>query len=118
MKSAPSDRLREAREKAGFAGPAAAARRYGWNADSYKSHENGFRGIRVEVAEKYAKVFRVSAAWILTGAPEGAPALTSQERNLLEKFSLLSAEGKLSVLALCDALIEQTAAKILPPRRA
>lgn len=60
----PSDRLRQARTKAGFERPVDAARAYGWNEVTYTSHENGIRGLRREVAEKYAKAFRVPVEWL------------------------------------------------------
>jgi transcriptional regulator with XRE-family HTH domain len=68
------DRLKLARENAGFKQPSDAARRFGWSEHTYKSHENGIRGIRLPVAQKYAEAFGVSVAWLTTGAngPERA----------------------------------------------
>ena len=63
----PHDRLRQAREAAGYDSPIEASRRFGWSEHTYKSHENGIRGIRPAQAHKYAKAFKVSAGWILTG---------------------------------------------------
>jgi phage repressor protein C with HTH and peptisase S24 domain len=60
-------RLRQARLGKGFADAKSAATFFGWNYDTYSQHERGQRGIRGPVAEKYAKAFRVSAAWLLTG---------------------------------------------------
>lgn len=63
-------RLQEARERRGFLSARAASEFFGWKYDSYAQHENGTRGIG-RVAAKYAKAFRVSEAWLLTG--EGKP---------------------------------------------
>lgn len=62
-----NDRLRQARERAGFETASAASRRFGWTHSTYASHENGQTAVPVKAAEKYAKAFRVSPAWILTG---------------------------------------------------
>lgn len=66
-----ADRLKAAREHAGYDTAAGAARAFGWNAVTYRSHENGQSGIRSVWGERYAKAFKVSAGWLLTG--EGAP---------------------------------------------
>lgn len=62
-----AERLQSARRKAGYSDATAAARAFGWNINTYRSHENSARGLRRDVAERYAKAFRVSAAWLLTG---------------------------------------------------
>lgn len=62
-------RLESARERRGFSSARAAAEYFGWKYDSYVQHERGERGIK-KVAKRYAKAFRVSEAWLLTG--EGA----------------------------------------------
>src|ERR1043165_3942966 len=62
-----SDRLRQLRVKRGFSTAADAAKAFGWNEHTYKSHENGIRGIKVPAARKYAAAFGSSAAYILTG---------------------------------------------------
>jgi PAS domain S-box-containing protein len=56
---------------AGFDTAAEAARHFGWGQSSYIGHENGTRGIRPRVANKYAAAFGVSLGWLLTG--EGTP---------------------------------------------
>ncbi|WP_430430224.1 LexA family transcriptional regulator [Oceanicaulis sp.] len=66
-----AERLKAAREWAGFETASDAARRYGWKEVTYRSHENGQSGIRAPRAEEYADAFKVSAGWLLTG--EGAP---------------------------------------------
>lgn len=63
----PSDRLREARERAGYATAKAAAERLAVRPPTYYGHENGSRGIKPAEAERYAKAFKVRAEWILYG---------------------------------------------------
>jgi transcriptional regulator with XRE-family HTH domain len=73
------DRLALARRQAGFTGSRDAARAFGWNENTYKSHETGVRaGTRPpeqEVVRKYARAFGVDFVWLLTG--EG----TAKRRN-------------------------------------
>jgi len=66
------DRLRKARLGAGFASARSAALHFSWTVSTYASHENGQSDFRSAAARKYAKAFRVPAAWLLTG--EGNPA--------------------------------------------
>jgi len=67
-----SNRLRTARQRAGFDSAAAAARRFGWREPTYAAHENGSRGVRPDAAETYAKAFKVDPTWLLfgTGSPD------------------------------------------------
>ena len=70
----PNERLQRARRDAGYEDATFAARRFGWNENTYRSHENGTRGVRRDSAERYAKAFKVGIAWLLTG--EGAKQTT------------------------------------------
>lgn len=72
MTKEPGDRLRELRIKKGFATAADAARAYGWNENTYKSHENAERGIKPHVARKYASAYGTTAGYILTGEGDGS----------------------------------------------
>jgi phage repressor protein C with HTH and peptisase S24 domain len=67
--SEPHERLRAVREKAGYATAADAARAMGVNATAYFNHENGWRGL-TRAAERYARFYRVSLEWLLTGRGE------------------------------------------------
>jgi SOS-response transcriptional repressor LexA len=69
----PHVRLMIAREKAGYATAADAARALGVKEPTYYSHENGSSGLRASVAEKYARKFKVSLTWLLTGQGEISP---------------------------------------------
>lgn len=67
----PKDRLKWARERAGFETPTDAARSRGWIVSTYLGHENGDRIPSRAKAKKYAKAFKVRWEWILEG--EGTP---------------------------------------------
>lgn len=63
----PYERLQTARAAAGFENAVDAARAFGWNDVTYRAHENGTRGLRPDVAARYARAFKVSTGWLLTG---------------------------------------------------
>lgn len=73
MNSEPKDRLQEARKRAGFDSPTAAADHFGWNYSTYAGHENGSRGLKAGVAARYAEAFGTSPEWLLYGhlGPDG-----------------------------------------------
>lgn len=64
------ERLRQARENAGFPHASDAAKRFGWAAPTYSSHENGHRGMTTDAVAKYAAAFRVPVEWLLNGQGE------------------------------------------------
>lgn len=65
-----AQRLQRARIAAGFTTASEAARAFGWNENTYRSHENGERGLKKSVAEKYAKSFKVNVGQIMFGDAE------------------------------------------------
>lgn len=65
-----SERLIKARKNSGYDTAADAARALGVRLPTYYSHENGSIGLRAHVAEKYARKFKVSLDWLLTGRGE------------------------------------------------
>lgn len=68
-----SDRLKSARQRAGFTTAAQAARHFGWNPAAYRHHENGTSGFKPASAIAYGDAFGVQADWLLWGkgsAPE------------------------------------------------
>jgi phage repressor protein C with HTH and peptisase S24 domain len=75
------ERLQWAREKAGFSSKLAAAKRFGWTASTYAAHENGQNDYDDKPASKYAKAFKVSAGWLLTG--EGSPSPKSNKHPVV-----------------------------------
>jgi SOS-response transcriptional repressor LexA len=63
--SIKANRLKAAREKAGFESAADAARSFGWKEAAYRHHENGIRGFGADAAKKYGRAFKVTPAWLL-----------------------------------------------------
>jgi len=72
---AASDRLKHARERAGYASAKGAAEAMGVATATYIQHENGIRGIPADRAQRYARFFRVTPEWLLYGTSEGGPFL-------------------------------------------
>lgn len=70
IRTPEADRLVQARKARGKGDAKATARFFGWNYNTYSQHERGERGLTKKTAEKYAKAFRVSAAWLLHGTGE------------------------------------------------
>lgn len=64
---APHDRLRQARERAGYGSAKSAAEGLGVPVATYVQHENGSRGFPAARAERYARFFRVAPEWLLYG---------------------------------------------------
>jgi hypothetical protein len=62
----PAVRLEKARLRRGFKKPKDATKYFGWTYDTYIQHERGERGI-TRAAEVYARAYRVSKGWLLTG---------------------------------------------------
>ena len=73
-------RLEEARKRAGFKLAVDAAKAFGWNENTYRSHENGHRGMRFDVLDRYAKAFKINAMDIWNGA-QTAPTLAHDIEN-------------------------------------
>lgn len=71
-----ANRLKAAREAAGFDSAKAAAEAMGVPVASYIQHENGSRGFKRDRAEQYARRFRTTPEWLLLGrgpSPKGTP---------------------------------------------
>lgn len=63
-----SERLRVAREEAGFPSATKAAEALGVSASTYRAHENGQNEYGVSEANAYARKFNVSPIWLMFGA--------------------------------------------------
>jgi phage repressor protein C with HTH and peptisase S24 domain len=63
-------RLQLARERAGYTSAIQAANAMGIAYPTYAAHENGMRGFS-RTAERYARFFKVSIDWLLTGRGAG-----------------------------------------------
>ena len=88
-------RLKAAREAAGFKTGSEAANRFGWRVPTYLGHENGARGFSAETAATYARAFRVSPEWILFGRDggEAEPALPPADETLVPVYDVAASAG-------------------------
>lgn len=105
----PHDRLRSARERAGFESAAEASRSFGWPESRYRHHENGTRGIPLKHAEAYGRAFKVSPAWIVGFK-------TDQNLSTREKLqsSLLTLDEILSVKDIDEAILDRFNIALVP----
>src|SRR6185503_5997879 len=71
--SSLADRLKLARERAGYDNATAAAEAMGVRPPTYLGHENGSRGFTPETAKRYARFFRVKPEWLILGDGDPAP---------------------------------------------
>lgn len=85
-----NDRLKKAREAARFDSARSAAIYFGWKPSTYASHENGQTPVPAEAAKKYARAFKSSQAWILTGEGQAAA------QNLVGVMGMIGAGGVIS----------------------
>lgn len=74
MDETMGDRLRAARIKAGHKSARGAAIKHNWPPSTYAAHENGQNEYGATEAETYAKAFKTSASWLLTGEGPSAGA--------------------------------------------
>lgn len=100
-------RLRLARAAANFASANAAASHFHWSVHTYTQHENGTRGLS-RSAKKYAKAFKVSPSWLLTGEGAGPGDAASLEiAELVTIVQSLKAEKRDVVLTVARSLLDQ-----------
>lgn len=85
-----ADRLREIRQDAGYKTATDAARAFGWNENTYRSNENGQRPPSRQAAVKYARAFRVSVDWLLTGrGPKHSGGLSTRTGSALRQIPIV-----------------------------
>lgn len=102
-------RLESARIARGFKTAKSACEYFGWNYNSYAQHEQGNRGIS-RISSTYARAYRVSEAWLLTGEGKGPSAKNdSHHSEIDDEFNQLIAEAteqeKQAMLPLLRTLI-------------
>ncbi len=89
-----SQRLKSAREAAGFQTAADACDRFGWTRSTYFGHENGSRNVTADKARDYARAFRVSPEWILFGGPQPpAPPALAPADDLVPVYGVSASAG-------------------------
>lgn len=79
MNMSEHDRLRHAREAAGYKTAKAAAEALGISPETYRGHENGSRGITPARAKQYARLFGVDVGWLLYGESRRGDKLSSDD---------------------------------------
>jgi SOS-response transcriptional repressor LexA len=111
----PAQRLKLAREKAGYTSAKAGADALGIKEAGYRHHENGTRDISYRAAQRYAKFFKTTAEWLIDGAKEEEDLGPKQARQV-PLISWVGA-GQLGPVAPIDSI--EAAGKIavdrLPP---
>jgi DNA-binding XRE family transcriptional regulator len=90
-----SDRLKQARIRAGFRSASEAANNYGWTNSTYAAHENGTRGVKVEDAKKYALAFRTDPGYLLFGTETAKSKVAGVPEDVLKEILtfVMSHEG-------------------------
>jgi phage repressor protein C with HTH and peptisase S24 domain len=68
----PWQRLKIARERAGYETASAAARAFGWPEARYRHHENGQRNFKKDSAVTYGRAFKVAPEWLMMGVDGAA----------------------------------------------
>lgn len=76
--SSAAERLKQARENAGYESASSAAEAMGVAVSTYVQHENGVRGFPANRAERYARFFRVAPEWLLYNRGEPNADVTSE----------------------------------------
>lgn len=108
-----AERLRKAREAAGFATAADFARHVGVKPVTYRTHETGHAGLKPDIAQLYSAALGVKVAWLLYGDDEG-PRLSSDlqalEADLRKKVETEPAGPQRDVWLKVIAEIERTKA--------
>ena len=97
-----NERLIEARIAAGFETVADAVQALGVKYPTYAAHENGRDGFKFEAAIQYARKFKVSLDWLLTGKGRGP----SPENNLAWEMYLELLDLDIESLAYVRQAIE------------
>jgi SOS-response transcriptional repressor LexA len=90
MRGIKAERLRAAREKAGYGSAADAARAFGWKEAAYRHHENGTRTFGPDAASRYGRAFKIKPGWLLglENVDSGAPSLSQQDDRLVVNGSV------------------------------
>ena len=102
--SGPADRLRIAREKAGYETATDAAAALGISRSTYIGHENGARGYRADSAATYAKKFKVSVEWLLYGTGDGPIYDRSEIEQAADIFRSLTPAKRAEALGILKVL--------------
>lgn len=95
-----ADRIRSARIRAGYQTSAEAARRLGIKPATYRHYENDMRKPRPDRIPDIAKLFKVSAQWILTGRTVSE----ADETEIVDLYRRSNNQNRQAVLTLLRQL--------------
>lgn len=98
MKEEIAARLREARNAAIGSSATSAAEQLGMSYQTYVAHENGNRSFDAEAAVKYARRYKVSLDWLLTGHGKG-PGGAQVEPSIKDDTEILSMLARIEGLS-------------------
>lgn len=98
------ERLGWARAQAGFKNATDAARHFGWNENTYRSHENGAREPKRSIAKQYAKAFKVSFNWLFLGHGEASDKTDPVDAALMSVISDMDRRRKQKLLKMAYLL--------------
>lgn len=106
------ERLKAAREAAGYDTASAAAEAMGTSVSTYLQHENGTRGYPATRAQRYARFFRTTPEWLLYG--KGERPADSNESVINRVTRLVSVLGEVQAGAWTEVLDETSAEEVVP----
>lgn len=98
MKKSRAARLKTAREALGIS-VADAAKSMGMKYPTYAGHENGTTPFTRDSAERYAKKFKVSLDWLLTGKGKGPGEVDETFERLQELWPYLDNQARQLLLS-------------------
>jgi phage repressor protein C with HTH and peptisase S24 domain len=101
------DRLKDARQAAGYTSARGAATKHGWTVSTYSGHENGQNKYGDDEAKDYGRAYGVNAGWLLTG--EGRRERLKGPRSLNEVDGSFGPETEEAVRSIQDQFQAQGA---------
>lgn len=81
------ERLKEARLKAGYRTATAAIDACGWASSTYRAHENGQNGFKINHAKNYGEAYGVSPSWLLLGEGNKIPSIKNRKASNAHKHN-------------------------------
>lgn len=104
MKEEFRDRLKQARQRAGYETATAGALALGMKQPTYLGYENGDRKPGRKSAERIALGFRVSLDWLLTGKGPPSPAPNAGDPDWVSLHGIPDEDAKTHVRGVIDLL--------------
>jgi transcriptional regulator with XRE-family HTH domain len=67
IKQEMGERLKKAREKAGYTSASEFCKEHSFTVEHYQEHEIGQRGIKASFAQRYCKALKIPLDWLILG---------------------------------------------------